>query len=273
MSDIPYESAVQPAAPADQLVPPPQLTQVPRAVTGRAARRSWNELPARIWVILTGAVLLITLYFTITKYMAGRYERWLIEHGLPLDAEVMWIRGTQNPQTEFSRIDDLQVQIGYYVNGKRYELAEAQGRLTPIRDRKPIPTVRVGDKIAVRVDPNDPHVWTDRGMPRPWYVEFTIVLFLLPLLAFLGLMALWRRTQVLSIWKRGELAPAAALDLTQTAVAPFSRVVRFTLADGSDRRVYSTLHPAHNAPKSGDVIWVIFPRGKRARAIVASLYV
>ena len=256
---------------ADELVPPPELNSVPRALTPRARRRSWNELPVRIWVILAVAVTFITAYFTVSTYLGGRYGRWLIKHGQPVTAEVLVIEGTRDRRGAFNRSDVLRVQLGYTVNGKRYEYLDAQGQLSRI-DARPVPVIYVGDKIDIRVDPNDPRVWTDRTRPIPWYAEFTIVLLLLPLLALLALVALVRRRQVLNVWQNGEAAGAVVVEQRHTASAPLSRVVRFTLADGTDRRVWSTLVPARLAPAPGESMWVIFPPGNPGRAIVADLY-
>lgn len=225
----------------------------------------------RIWVILALAVAFITIYFTADTYRAGRYERWLITSGQPVRAEVLVIEGTRDRRGSFHRSDILRVQLGYTVNGKRYEYLDAQGQLARV-DARPAPVIFVGDTIDIRVDPADPRRWTDRTQPKPWIAEFTIVVLLLPLLFVLGLLALLRRQQVLNVWRKGEAAAAVVVDHKQTATAPFSRVVRFTFADGRDRRVWSTLHPAQGAPQPGETMWVIFPPGKPARAIVAGLY-
>jgi len=257
--------------PHEAAEPPPSLAPPPRPVTPHAARRSWNELPVRIWVILAIAVAFITIYFTVDTYRAGRYERWLITRGQPVKAEVLVIEGTRDRRGSFNRSDILRVQLGYTVNGKRYEYLDAQGQLSR-GDARPAPVIFVGDTIDVRVDPANPRTWTDRTRPPPWYAELTIVLLLLPLLVALAAFALLRRRQVLNVWRKGEAAAAVVLDHKQTATAPFSRVIRFTFADGRDRRVWSTLHPAKGAPQPGETLWVIFPPGKPGRAVVASLY-
>src|SRR5688500_12199482 len=256
---------------ADVLVPPPQLHIVPRALTPRARRRSWNELPVRIWVILAVAVTFITAYFTVSTYLGGRYGRWLITNGVPVSAELHRVQGTLDRRQVFRRSDRLQVELNYDVPGHP-RVMYAEGALTPLRDQVPVQQVRVGDRVPVRVDPNRPRVWTDLTEPLPWLAEFTIVLFLLPLLALLAAVALWRRWQVLGVWRKGTVAPAVVVAQKHTAVAPRSRLLRFTLADGTDRRVWSTLVPARLAPAPGESMWVIFPPGNPARAIVADLY-
>ena len=256
---------------ADQPVVPAELSHTPRDVSPRAARRSWNELPVRIWLILAITVAFITLYFTVSKYISGRYERWLITQGLLVDAELNRIQGTREKAQAFKRTDRLFVELNYDVPG-RPRMMYVPGWLSQLPDQRPVPLVRVGETIPVRVDANNPTVWTDRTQPLPWIAEFAIVVLLLPLLIVLGLVALLRRRQVLNVWRQGEAAAAVVVDHKQSATAPFSRVIRFTFADGRDRRVWSTLHPAKGAPQPGETMWVIFPPGKPGRAVVASLY-
>ena len=257
----------------EHLVPPVELTQTPRHVTPRAARRSWNELPVRIWVILAVAVGFITIYFTIDKYLSGRYERWLITQGLPVQAELNRIQGTRDRSQSFKRTDRLQVELNYDVPGTEHpRQMYVPGWLSQLPADPPPREIRVGELIPVRIDPNNPTVWTDRTQPLPWIAEFTIVVLLLPLLALLLVVMFIRRQQVLGVWRRGEVAAAVVVDHKQSATAPLSRVIRFTLADGSDRRVWSTLHPARGAPQPGETVWVIYPPGNPGRAVVASLY-
>ena len=258
---------------AEHLVAPAALAQTPRPVTPRASRRSWNELPVRIWVILAVTVLFITIYFTIDKYLSGRYERWLITQGQPVQAELNRIQGTRDQNQSFKRTDRLQVELNYDVPGTNHpRQMYVPGWLSQLPPQAAPPEIRVGQMIPVRIDPNNPTVWTDRTRPLPWIAEFTIVVLLLPLLALLLLVMFVRRQQVLNVWRRGEVAAAVVVDHKQSAIAPLSRVIRFTLADGSDRRVWSTLHPAKAAPAAGETMWVIYPPGNPGRAVVANLY-
>lgn len=259
-------------------MPPASLTQVPRELRPRGKARSFSELPVRIWVILSVAIALITIYFVISRFLQGRELRRLLSEGKLVHASIIEINGTKDRTIVFKRSDPLRVWVGFELPNERNVVAE--GPLAQLAESLPL---RVGDPIDIRVDPShlEPwdkpgmkrlYKWTDRTAPPPWYVEYAVVLLLLPLFAMVGAIALWRRIGVVKVWRNGEVSAGVVVDLKQTAVAPFSRIVRFTLADGSDRRVFSTLHPAKDAPRPGDVIWLIFPAGKPSRAIVASLY-
>jgi hypothetical protein len=52
-----------------------------------------------------------------------------------------------------------------------------------------------------------------------------------------------------------------------------SRVVRFALADGNDRRVFHVLYPASSGKLvKGDKLLLVAPANRPSRAIVAALY-
>ena len=87
------------------------------------------------------------------------------------------------------------------------------------------------------------------------------------------MLTVWRRRGVLRVWRDQPLAPAVVVESRHTAIAPASRLVRFTFSDGDDRRVHSTLMPARaGVPAHGEMIWLICPPDKPSRAIVAELY-
>jgi hypothetical protein len=52
----------------------------------RASRRSWNEAPVRIWAILSVAVLLVAVYFTIPQIYRALKDRELINMAFRVNA-------------------------------------------------------------------------------------------------------------------------------------------------------------------------------------------
>ena len=67
--------------------------------------------------------------------------------------------------------------------------------------------------------------------------------------------------------------PGTVVDLKQSPIAPHSRVVRFTLNDGDDRRIGSTFFPliAGELQKGDELLFIVSPTN-RTRAIAAELY-
>jgi hypothetical protein len=77
---------------------------------------------------------------------------------------------------------------------------------------------------------------------------------------------------VLRTWRDGEAAEAVALETRQSATAPMSRLLRFTVADSP--RVFTLLYPNRAAvPASGETFSIVHPPKRPDRAIAASLYV
>ena len=96
---------------------------------------------------------------------------------------------------------------------------------------------------------------------------------LLPLLALAIVVMLLRRRRILKIWRSGEAAAAVVVDTKQSSIAPRSRVMRFALRDGDDRRVFQTLAPRSMGELNpGDEVMILHEPGNPGRAVVAELY-
>src|SRR4051812_7215643 len=192
--------------------------------------------------------------------------RWLIRHGVQVTARVDGANNTHQTIRPFDRRQAIFADLIYAApDGRRIFV---QGLLTP-RDG----ILYIGETIPLRIDPDNPEVWTDRLEPPPLLAEMTAVLFLLPLLALAVLMLFLVRRRTLNIWRRGEPAVAVVVDTKQSSVAPRSRVMRFALRDSPDRRVFHTLAPNSMGPlEPGDEVMILHEPGKPARAVVAELY-
>jgi uncharacterized protein DUF3592 len=223
-------------------------------------------MSVRVWMILSIIVLLATIYFTAKQINSAMATRRLILHGAPVIAQVDSANGVKDIGRRYDRRDRNVCDLTY--TGPDGVKRTVQGQLSP-----QVGMLTIGQTIELRVDPNDPTIWTDALEPPPWRTELSAVIVLVPLLAFSFLMMFWRRAQALSVWRKGEPATGIVVDSKQSAVAPRSRVVRFALADGNDRRVFQVLYPTSaGEPAKGDELLLLAPPKKPARAIVAALY-
>jgi protocatechuate 3,4-dioxygenase beta subunit len=60
----------------------------------------------------------------------------------------------------------------------------------------------------------------------------------------------------------------------RAALAPRSRVCRYTITDGDDRRVFTTLYPTrYGIPERGNVLDMLILPDQPERGIVADFYV
>jgi hypothetical protein len=251
---------------SDQAVDAPALPQIPRPTNARARRRSWAELPVRIWLILTVTIAAVTIWFTVTRVLASLDDRWLIEHGTPVVARFKIVNGDPVAGHQFARKEPLPCVITIPVNGvaKDFEI-----RLEP----KENAFAKVGAELPIRIDPDNPQRWTERTQANPWVNELRMVWLLAPLAALLLLVTVWKRYGVLRVWRDQPLAGGVVVDVRHTAVAPLSRLVRFNFSESDDRRVHAALMPTRaGIPEKGQAIWLVCPPDKPSRAIVAELY-
>jgi len=242
------------------------LPPAPRTVTARASRRSWHEARVRTWAILSLIVLLATIYFAATQITAALRTRNLITNGAKVMATVDSCNGVKDKGRKYNRLDRCGCDLIFV--GPDGVKRTVQGELAPQPG-----TLIIGEQIELRVDRADATRWTDLLTPPPWHTELAAVIVPVPLLVFAVAMMLWRRAQVLNVWRRGEPVPAVVVDSKKSAIAPRSRIVRFVLPDGNDRRVFQVLYPAALGQlQRGDELVLIAPPNKLTRAIVAELY-
>jgi hypothetical protein len=242
-----------------------KIAPPPRALTPRARRRSWGEMPVRVWMVASIVVMGATAYLTIERVHQALADRWLIQHGTAVTARFERVAGDPVPKRR-PRNESMWCDIKFTLGGTEYShpiLLEA----------KPGAFARVGDDFPIRVDPRNPKNFTYQTEVKPWVQELTIVGILAPLALVLVMVTWLRRRSVLNVWRRGNEAQAIVVDVRHTAVAPLSRVIRFILNDTDDGRVWSTLMPTSaGIPEKGQALGLIHPPGNPGRAIVAKLY-
>jgi hypothetical protein len=228
-------------------------------------------MPVRIWCVMAIVLLVVIIYFTISQILAGAAERAMILNGIPVTADIVQLSGTTNPDAAFHRNEPLATKLRYMLPGEDKPRLES-GQLSILSDHESV--IHPGDQIALRVDRNDPDHWTDRTEPRSWFVELSVVAILLPMVVLLLVIAALQRARILRIWRSGEAAPVTVVEVRQTALAPLSRLLRFTLNDGSSTRVCSVLIPTRaGVPAPGETVTLVMARGVPERAIVAKLYI
>ena len=245
----------------DQLPPPP------RKVTRRGWWRAWGDRRVRFWLICVAAITGIMAYIISDRIGAALRERKLIREGVPVVATIIELEGSRRPGYSLSRSDSRDVELQAKLQDGR-EL-HMQGS---------IPAggagyLRIGNSIEIRVDPNDPSRWTERKEMVGWGTELVIPLSLVPLVLVLLGIAIWQRQRVLSVWRNGQPVEGIVLELKHTAIAPFSRLVRFSIPEDRHKRIYATLIPNKDGvPEVGEVIWLLTLPDKIERCVLMKLY-
>jgi hypothetical protein len=251
-------------SPIANLVPP-----TPRPVTKRASARSWAELTVQKWwksALLVAVVMLGVTFGQLREYMRTQA---LVKNGLPVKAQVVELVDRKIGTGSYHPMRDVELPArltGTLPNGDPWEfkgmLPKAEG------------FVGLGEFMDLRVDPNDHSNWIEVGKTPSLSQQFIAVYLLLPVVVLLLAYAQWQRMKMLKVWKRGRLREAIVVDSKHSALSPRSRICRYTIAEGDDRRVFTTLYPTkHGIPERGHVLDMIVLPDQPERGIVADFYV
>src|SRR5947207_15315814 len=130
------------------------LPPAPRALSARARRRSWAEMSVRVWMILSIIVFLAAIYFTAKQITGAMTTRRLILHGAPVIAHIDAANGVKDIGRQYDRRDRNTAHLTF--TGPDRVKRTVQGDLSPQNGM-----FAIGYTIELRVDPNDPMIWTD----------------------------------------------------------------------------------------------------------------
>jgi hypothetical protein len=244
-------------APLPPAPPPP-----PRELTPAIRRRAWNERHVRFWWVTGVVLLLIATYYAGSRYYVWAREKHLIEHGTAVQAEVMGA----NPNADAPRgqvyTADTAVDLKYSYNGQSYrQHGQLDGRTQQIFSRTSVPLM---------IDPSNPDHWTGRTRAASLIHQMLSAMLLLPIAIVLLALAIYRRAQVLGIYRHGEEIIAEVVGEAHSAAHPLSRLLKCGVR--ADSRVVTVLLPARIAPRVGEALWLIAPPNRPDKAIPAALF-
>ncbi len=259
----------------------------PRPLTAKARRRSWNERPVRVWLILALLIALATSYFAVRDIGAAMRDRRLVRDGLLVPATIEVIDSYARPERVFSRESPHHLRVQYFGGNSTNAssvgdalTAELEAPATSSAD-----SIAVGQQINIRVDPKDATNVTLRTVPVSWLESLAVVIIFAIALSIVLAVTFWQRSRVLSVWQNGRPAVAVVVDFHHAGIAPRSRVLRFTIVgesedeaendDPADQRIFSALWPtAAGDLQAGDEIEILLPEGSSNgdRALARGLY-
>src|SRR3954470_17519136 len=167
---------------------PPPPPQPPRAITQNARRRSWAEPRVRNWWLMSLATFLIALWFVGAQVYASQADRWLIHHGVRVEADILDVDG--NPlKKQYTREENLPFHMTWRM---------PDGRVHTVNERLKAQSKALGPgiKVPLFVDPNNLDHWTDRT-EISWTEDLLVGGMLLPIILLLLAIALLNRFQTL----------------------------------------------------------------------------
>ncbi|MBC7784632.1 MAG: hypothetical protein H7144_12410 [Burkholderiales bacterium] len=230
----------------------------PATLYPRAATRSWLEINVRPWLGLTILMSLAVVAMAGVQLYSTLQERRLIQSGTVVQAKVLTIglaKERNAPRDEVQRV------VLEFVDPKSGRTIESLGQLP----RKPKAQVSQNQILTIRVDPNDPQVWTERTEPVPILLELTVPLLLFPIALICLAMMIYQRSRVRRTLVDGQTLTGHVVSLQQSAIAPMSKRMGLTVsgdASGSSNLggqiVRYAYWPARNGPiVVGDDIKVV----------------
>lgn len=263
---------------ADQTMQSPPAP--PRPITPAGRKRSWVEPSVKTWWMLAALVLFVGITISIDQYIETNHDRRLVSSGTLVWAKIVEAGGQTRqgyvPQEPGSRFKlETHLPDGQVFKETQDVALQGESVITyakPQPDAEPAELLAVGRWLQIHVNPSNPHDFTVRGNISMIH-ELGLGLSLLPLGLILLAIALLKRWSVLRTWKAGEAAVAVALETRHSAIAPLSRIVRFTLRDSRDSRIFNTTAPARLTRfESGEEFWVVHPPRRPDKSLFAAAY-
>ena len=251
---------------AQQQSRPQELVPPPRQVTARGARRAWGDRRVKFWWVCAVAIAVIAAMIAGERVWATLRERDLIRNGAAVTATVIGMQRSMRVGYTLPRTDSLDVKLKAQLPDGREVLLEG----TLPRDSG---VVRIGMPLEIRLDPLNPTRWTDRTEMLDWGTELIIPISLVPLILVLLGTAIWQRQRVLNVWRHGSPVQGIVHELKHTAMAPLSRLVRYSIAGPDGKRIFSTFIPSSaGIPAVGETIHLLALSDRADRTVVTKLY-
>ena len=232
----------------------------PRPTTARAARRAWTDPHVRFWWATAAVLLVIGVYFVVTRYLDWRQSAQLVQSGQQVLATVVEADGIARKGNTSAA--DRPVRLQYEYNGKAYDVGAAY-----LEGRPSTEAIVVGSTVPIRIDPNQPDRWTPRTEPAPLAHELIGGIFALPIALLLLLISLWTRGRILRTWREAPAIEATVMSARHTALAPRAWSVQCSPADEADARLFTVFGPPDLDVTAGATVWLIVrPVGGRPLA-------
>jgi hypothetical protein len=217
----------------------------------------------RFWWLTSVALFLVMLIYGLDQFRGFWGERQLIAHGTLVKATITHI----DPDFRFPG------QSAPPESACDLQIDNQATPLTGVLLSGQEDNIYIGQRIQLRMDPNDPSIWTDRMEPEPIGHRLIAGTVILPILAGTLVTTWLLRRRVLAAWQNSEAREYAVVDSVHSALAPLSHTVRCEPIMGHDRRLVTVYLPGRFAkPAPGEILWLLYPPGHAKAAVAAVAY-
>lgn len=242
-------------------IPPP-----PRALHARAKSQSWNEPAVRSALI--GTLIAAFIFIAVTfRVVSNEFEsRKFMKEGIQLQGRVTQLAGKDHAD-QLKRDSILAARLVFKLPGDERE-REVEGTLSA----KPAVLARKGEVIDIVVS-KDGKRWIEKIEPAKWSSVLMGPALLVPVLLLAMVILVFNRARVLRRYRIGEHRLGRINDVLRTAISPGSRLLRVSLLEGDDRRIFSVIWPNRlGAPDPEHAIDLIVDPRNPTKALAAAAY-
>jgi hypothetical protein len=239
----------------------------PRQLTPLVRRRAWTEPRVRLWWVLCLGVLGVTLVVAGRQTATWWSERQLLSSGVVVEGTLVRAVTPENDMSVPGKnmAPDSVCTIEFEWKGRAYKVTDVLRE--NVEEGRPVVT---GSKVTLHVDPDDPERWTARTHAAPLGGRQLIgVAVGAPIVAVVAVVAILKRRRMLDVWANGQAFPARVLGAGTSPVAPQSRSLRCTAADGRDKRVFTVFVPGGAVAEE---VWVVRNPDKFEPTIAAAWF-
>jgi hypothetical protein len=232
-------------------------------VTDKVRKRTWAEPLTRSWLLATAALLLASVFMAVRAAREWTEESHVVRNGVVVQA-LAWHAGSnrvpQQTLTSTSRVD-----MEYQYQGKTYRPTNQLLYKTAVEyvSMKP---------FDIRIDPENPGIWTNRTDAPPLIEKMMGVVIVLAVVVTCAVVALILRQRSMSLWVNGDQVSARIIRQGQSALAPQSVVLRCAMRDGKIERLVNVYVPQKSAPSEATQTIQLVVSLDRSRALALTNY-
>jgi hypothetical protein len=203
----------------------------------------------------------MTGYLATDRIIDYLRTRNLVDHGQAVQATVI-VPGVQRGRLA----GDTPITLQFDRSGRTWQVAATAADVAPDLSARQV--------VTIRVDPDNPRRWTALTRVPPLWQPLLAPGLLVPAVLAPLVISLWRRAQLLSLYRNGRPQVGLVVQVYQSALAPFSRTIRCTLRDEPGRRLLTVQLPPRTAfAQHGQAMWLLVSgTGRAVRAMAPSAF-
>lgn len=216
-----------------------------------------------IGTVIAGLAFAIVTIITVSNELKSRK---FMNEGIAVQGRVTQLAGKDHAD-QLKRDSILAARLAFKLPGDERD-REVDGMLSA----KPAVLAKKGELIDIVVS-KDGKRWQEKTEPAEWSTVLMGSALLLPVFLLFLVILLFNRARVLRRYRIGEHRLGRINDILRSATSPGSRLLRVSLLEGEDRRIFSVIWPNRlGEPDPEHAIDLIVDPKNPTRALAAMAY-